>query len=566
MSWVMRRVLVLRQTCRHARETITPHPSIVHTKDGRWVMANLGTRPGETERLVALLERYGMDAGLDPEKPSLPSSGRFVPGTGPSTATRDHGMEAVQRFVRAFTYENVPWREAQEAGMLWAPLRKPHENAMDPHWLARQSCTDVEHPELGRSFRYATSKWLATGTSWSVGRRAPLLNEDAKTVVLPRDPDLPVIDASARAPHDEGLSPRGKPFPLHGIRILDFTWFLASAGGTRFLSAFGAESIKVELKSHPDTRMAAMAPVGGRAARDRATGPLPGVTDPDMGGQFNNKNPGKRGISLNVRHPKGLEIAQAPGGDVGRRRGGLLAGRPRQLGAGLRRAARHQAGHHLRPAVGHGGEGHLRPLSHRRADRELLFRLVGDVRAPRAGDAGRVGLLLPGLDGRLQLRAGDPHRALPSSAYRRRAVGRRLAVRGGALHQRHHHPRLVGQRAHLVALRQPLAVQAGGTAQRLSLCRGRSVAHHRLLHGRRMARADRGRWTSGVGERRPVQGSRGAAGAPGCARCPRRRLDAIARWLRGDARACSAPACRPACARRRGTVATTTRSWRRCRG
>jgi crotonobetainyl-CoA:carnitine CoA-transferase CaiB-like acyl-CoA transferase len=47
MSWVMRRVPVLRQTCRHARETITPHPSIVHTKDGRWVMANLGTRPGE---------------------------------------------------------------------------------------------------------------------------------------------------------------------------------------------------------------------------------------------------------------------------------------------------------------------------------------------------------------------------------------------------------------------------------------------------------------------------------------------------------------------------------------
>jgi len=310
MTWVMRRAPVLRQTCRHARENITPHPSIVHTKDGRWVMANLGTRPGETERLIALLERYGMEAGLDAEKPSLPSSGRFVPGTGPSTAKRDHGMEAVQRFVRAFTYEHVPWREAQEAGMLWAPLRKPHENAMDPHWLARRSCTDVEHPELGRAFRYATSKWLATGTSWAVGRRAPLLNEDAKTVVLPRASDLPVIAPDARPARDEGLSPRGKPFPLHGVRILDFTWFLASAGGTRFLSAFGAESIKVELKSHPDTRMAAMAPVGGRAARERATAPLPGVSDPDMGGQFNNKNPGKRGISLNVRHPKGLEIAR----------------------------------------------------------------------------------------------------------------------------------------------------------------------------------------------------------------------------------------------------------------
>ena len=29
-----------------------------------------------------------------------------------------------------------------------------------------------------------------------------------------------------------------------------------------------------------------------------------------MGGQFNNKNPGKRGVSLNVRHPKGLELAR----------------------------------------------------------------------------------------------------------------------------------------------------------------------------------------------------------------------------------------------------------------
>jgi crotonobetainyl-CoA:carnitine CoA-transferase CaiB-like acyl-CoA transferase len=310
MSWVMRRAPVLRQTCRHARETVSPFPSIVHTKDGRWVMANLGTRTGDVDRLTALLERHGMTANLNAEQSAAPQGGRFIPGTAPESAqSGPHPMEAVQRFVRSFTYANIPWREAQEMGMLWAPLRKPHENALDPHWLARQSCTDVEHPEWGRSFRYATSKWLSTATTWSVGRRAPLLNEDAATVITPPQRDRPAI-ASALSQDSEDLSPRGKPFPLRGIRILDFTWFLASAGGTRFLSAFGAESIKVELKSHPDTRMAAMAPVGGRAARERATAPLPPVTDPDMGGQFNNKNPGKRGISLNVRHPKGLEIAK----------------------------------------------------------------------------------------------------------------------------------------------------------------------------------------------------------------------------------------------------------------
>jgi len=310
MSWVMRRAPVLRQTCRHARESVSPSPSIAHTKDGRWVMASLGNRDGEAARLIALLERYGIEAGAELDQDTMPKGGRFVPGTGPMNRKRDYGMEAVQRFVRAFTYENVPWREAQEAGMLWAPLRKPHESALDPHWLARASVTDVEHPEVGRAFRYATSKWISTANSWAVGRRAPLIGEDAASVFEAPRRRAPVIAPQARAPAGEQLSRRGKPFPLHGIRILDFTWFLASAGGTRFLAAFGAESIKVELKSHPDTRLAAMAPVGGRAARERATAPLTGVTDPDMGGQFNNKNPGKRGISLNVRHPKGLEIAR----------------------------------------------------------------------------------------------------------------------------------------------------------------------------------------------------------------------------------------------------------------
>ena len=49
---------------------------------------------------------------------------------------------------------------------------------------------------------------------------------------------------------------------------------------------------------------------GEKAAREAATAPLMGVTDSDMGGQFNNKNSGKRGFSLNIRTPEGLEIAK----------------------------------------------------------------------------------------------------------------------------------------------------------------------------------------------------------------------------------------------------------------
>ena len=93
-----------------------------------------------------------------------------------------------------------------------------------------------------------------------------------------RRPSVPAQPRRVENPRLTAL--HNKPFPLQGIKILDFAWFLASAGGTRFLAAMGAESFKVEWKDNPDTRLAAMAPVGGRAAREAATGPLPGVPIP----------------------------------------------------------------------------------------------------------------------------------------------------------------------------------------------------------------------------------------------------------------------------------------------
>lgn len=314
MSWVMRRAPIYRQTCRHAAEKPGRVPSISHTKDGRWFMTWGGAARDEVN-LISFLERYGMEADLQKPPPDADLSARSVPGTSASDERGSHRLEVIQRFVRAHCYANVPWREAQDGGLLWAPLRKPHENALDEHWLQRRSFSEIEHPELGRSFRYPTSKWLSNATSWQVGRRAPLLGEHNAEALgnAPWRPKTPAsgkraaVAAGAPAPK---LSARGRPFALQGIRILDFSWFLASAGGTRFVAALGAESVKVEWKANPDTRLAAMAPVGGRAAREAATAPLPGVTDSDMGGQFNNKNSGKRGLSLNIRHPKGLEIAK----------------------------------------------------------------------------------------------------------------------------------------------------------------------------------------------------------------------------------------------------------------
>ena len=310
MNWVMRRSPLLRQTCRHAAEKVSAVPTIAQTKDGRW-MTTYATGAKDEQRLIDFLERYGMAADLVASGEASAGS-RSIPGSSAVTERGAHLAEVVQRLVRKFTYAELPWEEAQEAGVVCAPLRRPYENVGDAHWAARQTFAAVDHPEVGRSMQYAVRKWLSTEPDWCVGRRAPLVGEDSDIV-------WKEVEAGRRARpavvHGRQLAtgiapPRAKPFALDGVRVLDFSWFLASAGGTRFLAMLGAECIKVEWKANPDTRVAAMAPVGGREARDRADGPLPGVTDPDMGGQFNNKNPGKRGLSLNVRHPEGLQIAR----------------------------------------------------------------------------------------------------------------------------------------------------------------------------------------------------------------------------------------------------------------
>ncbi len=306
MSWVMRRAPLHRQTARHAVEKPNRSPNVSHTKDGRWVMS-WGVSARDKARLVPFLDRWGMAADLQPPGAGADFAARNVPGSTDTDEASNHVLDVIQRFVRAFRYDDVPWREAQDEGLLWAPVRKPHENAADPHWLARRTFADIAHPELGRTFRYPVSKWLSTATAWQPGARAPRIGEHRVADVFGPRETVPARPAPSSAPV---MSERGKPFPLQGVRIFDFSWFLASAGGTRFLASLGAEVIKVEWKANPDTRLAAMAPVGGRAAREAATGPLPGVTDSDMGGQFNNKNAGKRGLSLNVRHPKGLAIAK----------------------------------------------------------------------------------------------------------------------------------------------------------------------------------------------------------------------------------------------------------------
>lgn len=83
---------------------------------------------------------------------------------------------------------------------------------------------------------------------------------------------------------------------LEGLRVLDFTWSLAGPGITRNLAALGAEVIKVEWPANPDILRTSMYKAGEEKL---------GL---DNGAYFNWINVGKKGFSINARHPEGLEI------------------------------------------------------------------------------------------------------------------------------------------------------------------------------------------------------------------------------------------------------------------
>ena len=89
----------------------------------------------------------------------------------------------------------------------------------------------------------------------------------------------------------------GRTLPLAGLRVVDFCWIVAGPQATRILADLGADVIKVENEGHLDSLR-----LGGPGnARDSGF---------NGSGLFNNMNRNKRGVTLNLFHPRGRELAE----------------------------------------------------------------------------------------------------------------------------------------------------------------------------------------------------------------------------------------------------------------
>src|SRR5207249_2042349 len=86
--------------------------------------------------------------------------------------------------------------------------------------------------------------------------------------------------------------------PFAGIRVADFFWVGAGPQTSKYLADHGAEVIRIESSTNPDVLRRGGTPVAVN---------VPGL---DSSGYFANFNSSKLGMSVNLKHRRGIELVK----------------------------------------------------------------------------------------------------------------------------------------------------------------------------------------------------------------------------------------------------------------
>jgi benzylsuccinate CoA-transferase BbsE subunit len=137
-------------------------------KDG-YVDFRFRGRPGQWDRFVGWLDAAGMAEDLGEDR-WRDRDYREIP------ENMNHIHEVFQRFLLGFTREeamDIGQRNGYEVGAVYTADDILH----DPQLEARHFWVDLEHENLGRTFRYPGGPYILSQTPWRLSRRAPLLGE-----------------------------------------------------------------------------------------------------------------------------------------------------------------------------------------------------------------------------------------------------------------------------------------------------------------------------------------------------------------------------------------------------
>jgi crotonobetainyl-CoA:carnitine CoA-transferase CaiB-like acyl-CoA transferase len=242
-------------------------PSIEPTRDG-WVGFNTNSRQQFDDFLV-LIERSDLrgDAKLA------------------SIAGRWARMEEWNRIVREWTLRHTTAEIVERATLLRIPVA-PVNNGRTvlEHEQFTARGVFVENP--GGRFLQPRPPYRIAGEGPRPFEPAPRLGEHQGRI-------------EARPARARGEPPsRAAELPLAGLRVLDATAWWAGPSATQMLAMLGADVIHLEAIQRPDgIRM-----MGG------ALGMREGWWE--FSGLFLGANTNKRGLTLNLAHPRGLELCK----------------------------------------------------------------------------------------------------------------------------------------------------------------------------------------------------------------------------------------------------------------
>ena len=181
---------------------------------------------------------------------------------------------------------------AVSKGVMLYPVNNVKDIMVDAQLKARDSLARVEHPDLGATITYPGAFAKFSETSCTISR-PPHIGEH-------NDEVFNELAAGKKSPAEAKKAPakgeaRKKVFD--GLKVVEFTWVVAGPWVGKYLAENGAEVIRIETGPRPDLfRFAA-------PYKDD----IPGPDRAPMAAIFNND---KKGITLNLRHPKGLEVAK----------------------------------------------------------------------------------------------------------------------------------------------------------------------------------------------------------------------------------------------------------------
>ena len=366
----------------------------------------------------------------------------------------------MERFVAAKTKRDLYLR-AIDRGILLAPCNTVQDIAESEQLAARDFWIDLEHPTKDdRKLTHLGPFIKLSESPINIRRPAPKVGEQNREI-LSRPPQNAKQETTP--PNSYLLTPNSYPFT--GIKILDFSWVGVGPITTKHLADFGADVIRIESVSRPDTLR------NGAPFKDG----VPGINRSQFSANYNSS---KRGLGLNLATERGRELVKELIREVaaGRHSRELHPARDARMGLGIRRRSQARSRRHLLQHLPAGADRPALRLRGLRDARRRARGLLPHHRLGRPRTGGTIRRLLRLREPAERSRRNRRRPRIPAANWQGTAP-RPVAVRvRHALPSARHHG-LHGERADSEPPRQRRRCRCA--AQRLSLRRPPPRLHRR---------------------------------------------------------------------------------------